>query len=202
MAQGQSAGGIIAGTTTVLGIGLVWLSVVGSFPSAEELSAVSPPVLVPPAASPVPSSTPPPTLDLTIPKSAPFPSEVAEPRQEARPAAVTQLNPRAVEVAKLRCEAEIEEICPESRDGAGRKRCLEQKGKQLSPLCQNQVRERFVKWREDRSRVLEACEEDMKRFCQTDKPGGGLTLQCLQSHAPEVSDRCYRTLPKGEVYFK
>ena len=199
MAQGQSSSGIIAGAVTVLGLGLVWRAVVGSFPSEEELSAVSPPMAARPAAGHTPNSSSPSALDLTIPMSAPFPSEA---RQEDRPAAVTLLNPRAVEVAKLRCEAEIEAVCPESRDGSGRRRCLEQKGKQLSPLCQNQVRERFVKWREDRSRVLEACEEDVKRFCQTDKPGSGPILQCLQSHAPEVSDRCYQTLPKGALYFK
>jgi hypothetical protein len=107
-----------------------------------------------------------------------------------------------MEVAKLRCEAEIEQLCPDSLDGSGRTRCLEQRAKQLSPLCQSQVRERFVKWKEDRSRLIAACDEDVKRFCGAVKPGNGQILQCLQSHAPEVSDRCYETLPKGTLYFK
>jgi len=75
--------------------------------------------------------------------------------------------------------------------------CLEQRVKQLQPLCQSQMHERFVKWREDRSRLIAACDDDAKRFCRAVKPGNGQILQCLQLHAQEVSDRCYQTLPKG-----
>ena len=83
-----------------------------------------------------------------------------------------------------------------------RTRCLKQRAKQLPPLCQSQLRERFVKWKEDRSRLKAACDEDVKQFCRAVKPGAGQILQCLQSHGQEVSDRCYQALPKGTVFFK
>ena len=210
MAQQQSSSGIVAGAITILGLGLVWLAVVGSFPSQEELSAVSLPAAARPAARPSPSVVAPSTLDLTIPTSPPLPLETAMSRQDddrsrdssVKAPPVTRLNPRAAQVAKLRCEAEIERLCPESHDGSARTRCLDQRAKQLSPLCQSQVREQFVKWREGRSRVMAACDEDVKRFCRVDKTGNGQILQCLQSHAPEVSDRCYQTLPKGMLYLQ
>ncbi len=83
-----------------------------------------------------------------------------------------------------------------------RTRCLQQRATQLPPLCQSQLPQQFVKWKEDRNRVMEACDEDVKRFCRAVKPGGGQILQCLQSHGQEVSDRCYQTLPKGTLFFK
>jgi hypothetical protein len=50
--------------------------------------------------------------------------------------------------------------------------------------------------------LMVACDEDVKRFCRTIKPGSGQILQCLQSHDQEVTDRCYQTLPKGTLFFK
>jgi Cysteine rich repeat len=210
MPQQQSSSGIVAGAITILGLGLVWVTVATNFPSQEELASAAVPAETRPAARPSSPLSAPPTLDLTIPRSSPLPSEASVSRQEddrsrdspLSSSTVTQLNPRAVQVAKLRCEAEIEQLCPDSPDSSVRTRCLEQRAKQLSPLCQNQVRERFVKWKEDRSRLMAACDEDAKRFCRAVKPGNGQILQCLQSHAPEVSDRCYETLPKGTLYFK
>ena len=208
MAQQQSSSGIMAGAMTLLGLGLVWGAVAVNFPSQEELSAAAVPAETRPAAhpsSPVPAS---PELDLSIPGAPPMTSSVVRPRREKEPSsdtpvdvpAVTRFNPRAAQVAKLRCESEIEELCPDSPDGAARTRCLEQRARKLSPLCQSQVRERFVKWKEDRGRMMAACDEDVKKFCPDVVPGGGQILQCLQSNAPDVSDRCYETLPKGALY--
>ena len=208
MAQQQSSNGIMAGTLTVLGLGLVWGAVAVNFPSQEELSAAAVPAetrLAAQPASPVPA---PPELDLSIPGVPPMTSAAVRPRREKEPSsdtavdvpAVTRFNPRAAQVAKLRCESEIEELCPDSPDGAARTHCLEQKARKLSPLCQSQVRERFVKWKEDRGRMMAACDEDVKKFCPDVVPGGGQILQCLQSNAPDVSDRCYETLPKGTLY--
>jgi hypothetical protein len=112
------------------------------------------------------------------------------------------VEPHVLQASRLKCEAEIEQLCPDSPDGSARRRCLEQRAKQLPLLCQSQLHERFMKWKEDRSRLMAACDEDVNRFCSAVKAGSGQVLQCLQSHAQEVSDRCYQTLPKGTVYFK
>ena len=210
MAQQQSSSGTIAGIITILGLGLVWVTVATNFPSQEELSSAALPAETRSAAVPSSSLSAPPTLDLTIPTSPPLPSETAMPRlDDNRPGdsrvdapVVTRLGPSAQQATRLKCEADIEQLCPDSLDGAGHARCLRQRAKQLPLPCQSQLHERFVKWKEDRSRLMAACDEDIKRFCRAVKPGSGQILQCLQSNAQEVSDRCYQTLPKGTFFFK
>ena len=210
MAQQQSSISIVAGAITILGLGLVWVTVATNFPSQEELSSAAVPDATGQAGRSLSPPSAPPPLDLTIPTSPPLPSEGAMSRPDEDRShdsnidapVVTRLEPRSLQASRLKCEAEIEQLCPDSLDGSVRRRCLEQRAKQLLPLCQSQLREQFVKWKEDRSRLMAACDEDVKRFCTAVKAGNGQILQCLQSHAQEVSDRCYQTLPKGTVYFK
>ena len=210
MAQQQSSSGTIAGIVTILGLGLVWVTVATNFPSQEELSSAALPTETRQAVRPSSPLSTPPTLDLTIPISPPLPSEAAVSRpDEARSRdssvaapVVPGLDPRALQATRLQCDADIEQLCPDSPDGAARTRCLQQRAKQLPPLCQSQLHERFVKWKENRSRLMAACDEDVKRFCRAVKPGSGQILQCLQSHGQEVSDRCYQTFPKGTFLFK
>ncbi len=210
MAQQTSSSSTIAGASTIVGLGLVWVIVAGNFPSQEELFPTAPPAEARQVVRPLPSLSVPPTLDLTIPTSPPRPSESvpASPGDDrsrdsiSETPFVTRLDSRGLQAARLKCEADIEQLCPDSPDGSMRTRCLQQRATQLPPLCQSQLQQQFVKWKEDRSRVMEACNEDVKRFCRAVKPGGGQILQCLQSHGQEVSDRCYQTLPKGTVLFK
>ena len=210
MAEQTSSSSMLAGAITIVGLGLVWVIVTGNFPSLEELFPTAPPAEARQVVRPLPSLSVPPTLDLTIPTSPPLPSEavLASPGDDRSRDShieipvVTRLDSRALQAGRLKCEADIEQLCPDSPDGSMRTRCLQQRAKQLPPLCQRQLQEQFVKWKEDRSRVMEACDEDVKRFCRAVKPGGGQILQCLQSHGQEVSDRCYQTLPKGTLFFK
>ncbi len=210
MSQQTSSSSMIAGAVTIVALGLVWATVAENFPSQEELFSTAPPAEARQAVPPLPSLSVPPTLDLTVPTSPPLPSEVvqASPGDDRsrdshiETPVVTRLDSRGLQAGRLKCEADIEQLCPESSDGSLRTRCLQQRAKQLPPLCQNQLKEQFVKWKEDRSRVMEACDEDVKRFCRAVKPGGGQIFQCLQSHGQEVSDRCYQTLPKGTFFFK
>jgi hypothetical protein len=210
MAQQQSSSSIVAGAITILGLGLVWVTVATNFPSQEEWSSAAVPDTTRQAGRPLSSLSEPPTLDLTIPTSPPLPSEGAMSRPDDHRShdssietpVVTRLEPRALQASRLKCQAEIEQLCPDFPDGSDRRRCLEQRAKQLPPLCQSQLHEQFVKWKEDRSRLVAACDEDVKRFCTAMKAGSGQILQCLHSHAQEVSDRCYQTLPKGTVSFK
>jgi hypothetical protein len=210
MAQQQSSSGIVAGAITILGLGLVWVAVATNFPSQEELSSAAVPAETRQTAGLSSPLSEPPALDLTIPTSPPLPSEVASTRSDddrsrdsrVELPVVTRLDPRALQASRLKCEAEIEQLCPDSPDGSVRTRCLQQRAKRLPLLCQSQLHERFVKWKEDRSRLMAACGEDAKRFCRAVKPGSGQILQCLQSNAQEVSDRCYQTLPKDTFFFK
>ncbi len=210
MAQQQSSSGIITGAITILGLGLVWVTVVTNFPSQEELSSAALPVETRQTAQPPSSLSSPPTLDLTIPTSPPLPSEAAVSRPDddrsrdsnVEAPVVTRMDSPMSQATRLKCESDIEQLCPDSPDGSTRTRCLQQRAKQLPPLCQSQLHEQFVKWKEDQSRVMAACEGDIKRFCRTVTSGNGQILACLQSHGQEVSDRCYQTFPKGTFLFK
>ena len=210
MSQQTSSSSMIAGAVTIVALGLVWATVAGNFPSHEELFSTAPPAEARQVVRPLPSLSVPSGLDLTIPTSPPLPSDAAIANPiDARPhdahvdiPVVSRLDSRPLQAARLKCEADVEQLCPDSPDGSTRTRCLQQRAKQLPPLCQNQLKEQFVKWKEDRNRVMAACDEDVKRFCRAVKPGGGQILQCLQSYGQEVSDRCYQTLPKGTLFFK
>ena len=210
MAQQQSSSGTIAGVITILGLALVWVTVATNFPSQEELSSAALPAESRQAAGPSSPLSAPPTLDLTIPISPPLPSEAAMSRPDddrsrdssVEAPVVTRFDSSALQATRLKCEADIEQLCPDSLDGSARTRCLQQRAKQLPPLCQSQLQERFVKWKEDRSRLMAACGEDAKRFCRAIKPGSGQILQCLQLHDQEISDRCYQALPKDTFFFK
>jgi hypothetical protein len=170
---------ILAGALTFIALGLIWVAIVSSLPSEQELAAKEAPI-VPRAVS---KSLPEPTLDLSIPgvratqpARVPLTTVAAE-----RPFVSKPLDPRVAQLSRLRCEAEVEQLCPESLDGTARKQCFEQRTPQLSVSCQHQV--------------------DIKRFCPM-KPGGGELLQCLQQHAQELSDGCYERLPKGALHLK
>ena len=210
MAQQQSSSGIITGAITILGLGLVWVTVAGNFPSQEELSSAALPVETRQAAQPPPSLSSPPTLDFTIPTSPPLPSEAALSKPDddrsrdsnVEAPVVTRMDSPAPQATRLKCESDIEQLCPDFQDGSTRTRCLQQRAKQLPLLCQNQLHERFVKWKEGQSRMMAACEGDIKRFCRAVTPGSGQILGCLQSHGQEVSARCYQTFPKGTFLFK
>jgi Cysteine rich repeat len=209
MAQQQSSNGTIAGITTILGLGLVWWTVATSLPSQEQLFP-APSTEIRQTAAPSLSPSAPPALDLTIPTSPPMLSESSMARpdddrlqdQKTHVPFMSRLNPSALQATRLKCEANIEQLCPDSPDGAARTRCLRQRVNQLPPVCQSQLHERFVKWKEDRSRLMAACNEDVKRFCRAVQPGSGQILQCLQSHDQKVSDRCYQTLPKDTFFFR
>jgi len=199
MSQQPLSNRILAGAITFVGLGMAWMAIVSNLPSQQELSAKESPTHAVPA-SPLPE----PVLDLSIPgvRATPPASEIQPAATADMPPASAPTDPRAAQVVRLRCEAEVAQLCPEASDGSGRRQCLEKRAQQLSAPCHQQMRERLVKWKEERSRLTLACQADMRRFCPDVKPGGGQTLQCLQHHAQELSDGCYGMLPKGTLYFK
>jgi hypothetical protein len=202
MSQQPLSSRILAGTITFVGLGLAWLVIVNNLPSEQDLSAKegSQPAAQGTTARPVQE----PVLDLSIPgvTAAPPASETQSAAIAGVPTVSMPSDPRTAQVVRLRCEAEVEQLCPEASDGSGRRQCLEKRAHQLSAPCQHQIRERLVRWKEERSQLKLVCQADIRRFCPDLRPGGGQMLQCLQQHAQELSDGCYATLPKGTLYFK
>ncbi|BCA57012.1 putative Exported protein [Nitrospira sp. KM1] len=218
MAQQDTFGKVLAVLFTVIGLALVWLSIVTSLPSQLDLAAANAPSTDQITSTDRKSATagpmtadrqPEPALDLSIPgrsSSLPFHgSDAVENRTADQKSAYASgsipTDPRVSQITKLKCAAEIEQLCPDSTDGTSRTRCLERRAKKLDSSCQAQLQERFVKWKDERTRMFAACDMDIKRFCRLVRPGEGRVLQCLQDHTQDVSDRCYGTLPKGTLLF-
>ena len=198
MSQQPLSNRFMAGAFTFMGLGLVWITIINNVPSQQELSAKE--SLQLPAQSVPGQTTPEPVLDLSIPGVPP--SEATSPAPAEMPVVAVPRDVRMAQVARLRCEAEMEQLCPDASNGFGRGQCLEKRAQQLSAPCQQQVRERVVRWKEERSQFKLACQADIRRFCPDARLGGGQTLQCLQRHVQELSDVCYGMLPKGTLRFK
>ena len=201
MSQQPLSNRFLAGAFTFMGLGLAWITIINNLPSQQELSAKESPQL---AAQSV-QKPPEPVLDLSIPGVQTAPSATESSRSSATaesPPVAMSMDSRAVQVARLRCEAEVEQLCPEVSDGSGRRQCLEKRAQQLSAPCQLQIRERLVRWKEERSQFKLACQADLRRFCPDVRPGGRQTLQCLQQHVQELSEGCYEMLPKGTLHVK
>jgi hypothetical protein len=203
MSQQPLPNRILAGAVTFIGLALMWIVIANNLPSQQELSAKESPQSAVQAATV--RAVPEPVLDLSIP-GVPAPPQAAEMTPPApaveSPPAVTAVDPRTAQVARLRCEAEVERLCPQAMDGLGRRQCLETHAQRLPVVCQQQLRERLVRWKEERSRLTLACQADIKRFCPDVRVRGGYQAQCLQRHAQELTDGCYGMLPKGALYFK
>lgn len=187
---------------TLAGLGLVWGLVWANMPTKDqfEASAVS--------SRSKKADLPTPALDLSIP-GVPAPDAPGSHRVFVNGAEVPQSGPgtgeqgragnlRAKQIAEMKCEAELQQVCPDSLEGEERQRCVEQRAKQLPSSCQGMIRQRLVRFKEQ-SGLAVACADDVKQWCRDAQSGDGQILQCLQDHAQDVSDGCYATLPKGAL---
>ena len=202
MPKPSSSSRLTAILVTIVGLGLVWGLVLANMPTKDQLHATG--------VSPRSMKAMPPTpeLDLSIP-GVPAPDAPGSHRVVVNGAEIPQseqgvggggvaLDPRARQIAEMKCEAELQQACPDSLQGEDRRRCMEQRAKHLPSPCQSMIRQQLVRWKE-RSGHAVACADDVKRFCREVPTGEGQMLQCLQDHAQDVSDGCYATLPKGAL---
>jgi hypothetical protein len=91
------------------------------------------------------------------------------------------------------CQRDVARLCPDTRPGAERARCLRQHADRVSPDCQQlfgRARERHGDVRE----AMRACREDARRLCSDLKPGDGRVAQCLTQHQAELSQGCANSL--------
>ncbi len=212
----EPAGKVTASLVSVVGLVLVWGIVWANLPSKDELlSAQSQPRA---AAVPVV-----PELDLTIPGVPATPplsalhqegagrstgtSVIDQPRSGRLAASETTgalsipSDARARQIAEVKCDADVQQFCPDSLTGEDRRRCVAQRMKQLPSVCQQIVRQRMVRWKEAEGYQV-ACAEDIKRVCRGVAPGDGRILKCLHKRAQGVSESCYQSLPKGQLLLR
>jgi hypothetical protein len=193
------SGKAVTNSISVAGLILVWTVIWTNFPSKEELFSAQ-------SASLRGESQRVPELDLTIPGVVSRPAENSARTADSLSGATlgglsVPRDRRAKEIAEVKCEAEVQQYCPDSLEGENRRRCVVQRLKRLDAPCQQIVQQRLVRWREAES-YKHACIEDMKRVCPTVQPGDGRILQCLQEHEQDLSEVCYQSLPKGRLHLR
>lgn len=195
----EPSGKATAGLVSAVGLIFVWMIIWANLPSREEWSlAQSPPSTV--QAPNVPE------LDLTIPGS---PIRLMDQSAGAGETASSEIvgglsvpsDSRTRQIAEVKCDAEVQQSCPDSLTGEARRRCVQQRLPRLDPPCQQIVRQRLVRWKEAEGYRL-ACVDDVKRLCRTVPSGNGRILQCLQEHEQELSEQCYLSLPKGRLQLR
>ncbi len=195
----EPSGKATAGLVSVVGLLLVWTIVWANLPSQDEwTSAQSPPSIA--KGSNVPE------LDLTIPGS---PIRLRDQSAGTGESASSEIvgglsvpsDSRARQIAEVKCDAEVQQSCPDSLTGEARRRCVQQRLSRLDPPCQQIVRQRLVRWKEAEGYKV-ACVDDVQRVCRTVSPGDGRILQCLQEHEQDLSERCYVSLPKGRLQLR
>ncbi|NJN69557.1 MAG: hypothetical protein HC801_04210, partial [Nitrospira sp.] len=142
----ERSGKVTASLVSVAGLIFVWAIVWANFPSKDELlSAQS-------GASSV-EATRAPALDLTIPGVSSQPTANSD--RTGRAASVTTLgglsvprDGRAQKITEVKCDAEVQQYCPDSLAGEDRRRCVMQRFKRLALPCQQIMQQRLVRWKE------------------------------------------------------
>lgn len=177
-------------------LGAVWGLVIYVLPQSDSLPELpSRSLSIPP---PPPLSTP--SLSLDVPASPDHSVPPVMVKEEAPPAQSAPLGRPASEAARLpfgmdvKCAMEMDSLCPE--DEGDRRVCLQRKAAQLSSPCQPVLRQRLVRMKENMQHMRAACEADRRQYCRDEPLSGGAIVQCLESHAQEVSDQCFQFLPK------
>ena len=178
---------------------MVWAIIWTNFPSMEELLSAQSTALSQERPRHV-------ELDLTIPgvprQSLQRSTGIEESsRGTAGSGDVAAQDSRARQIAEVRCDAHVQEFCPDSLTGDERRRCVTQRMRQLDQSCQQIVRQRMMRWKAADG-YRSACAADIKRICPTVEPGEGRILVCLQEHEQDLSEACYQSLPKGRLHFR
>ncbi|MCW5798530.1 MAG: hypothetical protein KIT40_08520 [Nitrospira sp.] len=196
MAGSSRIGAVVLVTLlSCLVLGGVWGLVMLVLPQTEAppesvpLSMPSPPVPAP-AATQLPGRT---VIDdaprVGVAKSEPPP---VLPQPSAPPVSEDARAPIGREV---KCDLEMDALCPEEE--GERRACLQRKAAQMSLPCRPMLRDKLARMKENWQQLRVACEADRRQFCrEVPSAGGEMLLQCLESHAQEVSDQCFQFLPK------
>lgn len=176
-------------------LGGVWGLVIFILPQSEALPEAMP------VSNPSPPVSSPSTTSLPVrtvidgspqPGTGPVEPPVVQPQPSAPPAAEVVRAPIGREV---KCDLEMDALCPEEE--GDRRACLQRKAAQLSLPCRPMLRDKLARMKENWQHLRMACEADRRQFCrEVPSEGGEILLQCLESHAQEVSDQCFQFLPK------
>lgn len=197
--QAEQSAKATASLVTGGGLILVWAIIWTNIPPKDELVSAQ-------SATPSVERSRPVELDLTIPGVPRQPVQgstgTGEPSDGAASSGDVALQDgHARQIAEVRCDARIQQLCPDALTGEERRRCVMQRARQVDQSCQQIIRQRTARWKAADGYRL-ACAPDVKRMCPTVEPGEGRILTCLQEHEQDLSETCYQSLPKGQLHFR
>lgn len=184
---------VIVTVLSCVALGAVWGLVLHTLPQNDILPDPSPLSPPSPPAQPAASIATVPSQSLPELAAQPVVVKDGQPLPQAE-ASRPSPGASAALMKNVKCDMEIEALCPEEE--GERQACLQRKAAQLSAPCRPMLRERLVRMKGERQQLRVACEADRKQFCRDVPLGGGAMMQCLESHAQEVSDQCFQHLPK------
>jgi hypothetical protein len=93
------------------------------------------------------------------------------------------------------CAEDMEKFCKGVEPGGGRiYNCFKEHAKELSPACQEHIKEMKAKVRE----AKKECADDVDKFCQDVKAGSGRIAKCLKQHENELSTECKEVMAKAK----
>lgn len=141
--QPEPPGKLTATLASIVGLVLVWAVVWANLPSREELLSEQPSL-----GAPVPPPVP--ELDLTIPGVSPVrpagkPGRASGPAESKMSGRIAvPYDSQAKLINELKCDAEVQEVCPMSLTDEERRQCMARSKKQLSIPCRRMVQERLA----------------------------------------------------------
>jgi hypothetical protein len=85
------------------------------------------------------------------------------------------------------CKEDSAKFCKDVKPGGGRlSQCLKTHESELAPACRESMAAARAKVRD----AHEACADDVQKFCEQVKPGGGRVIQCLKQNEKGLSPEC------------
>ncbi len=162
-------------------------------PPVDDVRQLIPPSLLEQMPSPAPASPP-------VTESGPVPVEATPLPDAARSGPVEFSDQGSRGPSAVDCREEVRKLCGEVEPGSGRFRDCMQQFRELLPMaCQRRPGERVAEREEGAKAFLAACRADLRRWCPAIPLRGAPIIQCLRSHAKELSTACTEALLEQRV---
>jgi hypothetical protein len=85
------------------------------------------------------------------------------------------------------CKDDMKKLCGDVKgDHDAKMMCMKEHADQLSDACKKHVEE----YKDKTKAMMDACNDDVVKYCSDVKPGEGRMVKCLKEHKNDVSQAC------------